>query len=188
MSLILNGTDGISDVDGSAATPAIRGTDTNTGIFFPAADTIAFSEGGTEVMRIDSAGRVTMPFQPAFYATRTAGNVASNTIVVYNDVYTNIGGHYNSSNGRFTAPIAGTYRLCVRLLLGTTGFAVASIRKNGTTVGLGQWASASVSNGASGMAEVILILAAGDYIETLNPSGDVYGADTFTAFSGQLIG
>lgn len=56
MSLILSGTDGLSDVDGTAATPAIRGTDTNTGIFFPAADTIAFSEGGTEVARIDSNG------------------------------------------------------------------------------------------------------------------------------------
>jgi hypothetical protein len=58
MTLILSGTEGISDVDGSAATPAIRGTDTNTGIFFPAADTIAFSEGGVEVMRIDNAGNV----------------------------------------------------------------------------------------------------------------------------------
>ena len=58
MSLILSGTDGLSDVDGSAATPAIRGTDANTGIFFPAADTIAFSEGGTEVMRIASTGYV----------------------------------------------------------------------------------------------------------------------------------
>jgi hypothetical protein len=56
MSLVLNGTDGLSDVDGSAATPAIRGTDTNTGIFFPAADTIAFSEGGAEAMRITSSG------------------------------------------------------------------------------------------------------------------------------------
>ena len=56
MSLILDGTNGLSDVDGSAATPAIRGTDTNTGIFFPAADTIAFSEGGTEVARFDSNG------------------------------------------------------------------------------------------------------------------------------------
>ena len=54
MSLILSGTDGLSDVDGSASTPAIRGTDTNTGIFFPAADTIAFAEGGTESMIIDS--------------------------------------------------------------------------------------------------------------------------------------
>ena len=58
MSLILSGTDGLSDVDGSAATPAIRGTDANTGIFFPAADTIAFSEGGTESMRINSSGNV----------------------------------------------------------------------------------------------------------------------------------
>jgi hypothetical protein len=58
MTLVLNGTNGLSDVDGSAATPAIRGTDANTGIFFPAADTIAFSEGGTEAMRIDSSGNV----------------------------------------------------------------------------------------------------------------------------------
>jgi hypothetical protein len=58
MSLILSGTDGLSDVDGTAATPAIRGTDANTGIFFPAADTIAFSEGGAEAMRIDSDGDV----------------------------------------------------------------------------------------------------------------------------------
>ena len=58
MSLILSGTDGLSDVDGSAATPAIRGTDANTGIFFPAADTIAFSEGGAEAMRITSAGNL----------------------------------------------------------------------------------------------------------------------------------
>ena len=58
MSLILNGTDGLSDVDGSAATPAIRGTDANTGIFFPAADTIAFSEGGVEAARFDSAGNL----------------------------------------------------------------------------------------------------------------------------------
>jgi hypothetical protein len=58
MSLILSGSDGLSDIDGTAATPAIRGTDTNTGIFFPAADTIAFSEGGAESMRLDSAGNL----------------------------------------------------------------------------------------------------------------------------------
>jgi len=44
---------------GTAASPAIVPTgDTNTGIFFPAADTIAFAEGGTEAMRIDSNGNV----------------------------------------------------------------------------------------------------------------------------------
>jgi hypothetical protein len=44
---------------GSASAPSITTTgDTNTGIFFPAADTIAFSEGGTEVMRINASGNV----------------------------------------------------------------------------------------------------------------------------------
>jgi hypothetical protein len=44
---------------GSAGAPAITTTgDTNTGIFFPAADTIAFAEGGAEAMRIDSSGNV----------------------------------------------------------------------------------------------------------------------------------
>jgi hypothetical protein len=58
MTLILSGTDGLSDVDGSASTPAIRGTDANTGIFFPSADTIAFAEGGAEVARFDSSGNL----------------------------------------------------------------------------------------------------------------------------------
>jgi hypothetical protein len=44
---------------GTAAAPAITTSgDTNTGIFFPAADTIAFSEGGAEVARIDSSGNL----------------------------------------------------------------------------------------------------------------------------------
>ena len=44
---------------GTAALPALTTTgDTNTGIFFPAADTIAFSEGGAESMRIDSSGNL----------------------------------------------------------------------------------------------------------------------------------
>jgi hypothetical protein len=53
MSLILSGTDGLSDVDGTAAAPAIRGTDTNTGIFF-GTDIIGFSEGGAEVARFNA--------------------------------------------------------------------------------------------------------------------------------------
>ena len=45
--------------DGSESLPSITNIgDTNTGIFFPAADTIAFSEGGSEAMRITSDGNV----------------------------------------------------------------------------------------------------------------------------------
>jgi hypothetical protein len=62
MPITIDGTNGISDVrsttDGSAATPAIRGTDANTGIFFPAEDTIAFAEGGAESARFNSAGNL----------------------------------------------------------------------------------------------------------------------------------
>jgi hypothetical protein len=54
-----NGTGQIIVNAGAVGTPTIAPTgDTNTGIFFPTADTIAFTEGGTEAMRIDSSGRV----------------------------------------------------------------------------------------------------------------------------------
>jgi len=44
---------------GSTSAPSITPTgDSNTGIFFPSADTIAFGEGGTERMRIDSSGNM----------------------------------------------------------------------------------------------------------------------------------
>jgi hypothetical protein len=57
MSLILDGTNGLSDVDGSAATPAIRGSDANTGVFF-GTDIVGVSTGGTERMRVDASGNV----------------------------------------------------------------------------------------------------------------------------------
>jgi hypothetical protein len=70
MAITLDGTNGITTpalendgvttvAPGSASAPAITTDgDTNTGIFFPAADTIAFAEGGAEAMRIDSSGNL----------------------------------------------------------------------------------------------------------------------------------
>jgi hypothetical protein len=44
---------------GAAGTPAYTFTgDTNTGMWSPAADTIAFSEGGVEAMRLNASGNV----------------------------------------------------------------------------------------------------------------------------------
>jgi hypothetical protein len=88
MSLILSGTNGLSDVDGSAATPAIRGTDTNTGIFFPAADTIAFAEGGAESMRLDSSGNVGVGTTSPGTKLDVAGNLrfsAANPVIELNN-------------------------------------------------------------------------------------------------------
>jgi len=56
MSLELSGTTGLKGVAGSVAAPSIVGDDTNTGISFPAADTIKFSTGGVERMSITNSG------------------------------------------------------------------------------------------------------------------------------------
>lgn len=58
MSLILSGTNGLSDVDGSAATPAIRGTDSDTGVYFPAAGQMALATNGTQAVFVDSSQNV----------------------------------------------------------------------------------------------------------------------------------
>ncbi len=53
----INGTSGISGVDGSAGTPALQGSDTNTGIAF-GSDVIIGSTGGTERFRVNASGQL----------------------------------------------------------------------------------------------------------------------------------
>jgi hypothetical protein len=48
-----------SFADGTVSAPSITNIgDTNTGMYFPAADTIAFTEGGVESMRINASGNL----------------------------------------------------------------------------------------------------------------------------------
>ena len=60
MALNIDGTTGISGVDGSASAPALTGTDSNTGINF-ASDTVNINTGGTTKASIDSAGALDVP-------------------------------------------------------------------------------------------------------------------------------
>ena len=77
-----------------------------------------YTGGGTntpgERMKIDAYGRVTKPNQPLFVAQKSAAISGTGT-VVFNTVIENVGSHYNSSNGRFTAPIAGYYWFCIKI-------------------------------------------------------------------------
>ena len=57
MALAINGTTGISGVDGSASAPAVTGTDSNTGINF-ASDTVNINTGGSTRVTVDSSGKV----------------------------------------------------------------------------------------------------------------------------------
>ena len=57
MALTLSGDDGVAGVNGSAATPAIQGTDTNTGLSF-GTDTVNIVTGGSERFKIGSAGQL----------------------------------------------------------------------------------------------------------------------------------
>jgi hypothetical protein len=74
MALNINGTTGISGVDASVSAPALTGTDSNTGISFPAADTIKFSTNGVERMEINNNAIIATGhiIQVAFATTTTA--------------------------------------------------------------------------------------------------------------------
>ena len=57
MAIIINGTTGLSGVDGSAGTPALQGSDSNTGISF-GTDEVNINTGGSTRATVDSSGRV----------------------------------------------------------------------------------------------------------------------------------
>lgn len=140
MAVTINGTTGIAGVDGSASTPAVQGSDTNTGMFFPAADTIAFGEGGSEVMRIDSSGNVGVGVTagaPATGELLVVGNKAirwmnASSGVEYGDIYTD-----TSNNMVFRTGSSATERVRIN----STGLFVN--KTTTTTNGAGGYIAAS---------------------------------------------
>jgi hypothetical protein len=191
-------------VAGTATLPAITTTgDTNTGMFFPAADTIAFAEGGAESMRLDSSGRVTMPFQPAFRAILGSSQTATFTgayDVVFGNAVLNVGSCYSTSTGRFTAPVSGVYSLQTGIVAVNSygpNFLVSELKINGSVSYTWFTSSVYASGGESGMsAATTVYLNANDYVQAIiyAPSSLTIGSaggtwqQGRTYFSGFLVG
>jgi hypothetical protein len=152
-----------------------------------------------ERMRINKDGQITIPYQPAFYAfgastTSTTGNYAG-----FNTTRLNRGGHYNTSNGRFTAPVAGVYKFVFaglyRQQTGNSSGEI-SISVNGSNVGSRGFAyalaSANTDTHVPCVAELTISLNANDYvmpfIYSCGANSDWYLASNLGYFTGYLLG
>jgi hypothetical protein len=159
-------------------------------------DSFQFRYNNSEKVRIDSAGRVTMPYQPYFNVTTTGSSytLGNNDTLVFNRVVSNVGSHYSSSTGRFTAPIAGKYLFIFQTIV-QGNYNNASIRyyKNGSRFyGSDMHFSPylSASNYWDGVHNnQIVAMNANDYLEIVNVGPNVtYHGDHWSHFTGMLLG
>ena len=148
--------------------------------------------GGTSALTIDSTGRILMPARPAFNVWYSGSNLASVATIVWNNEEINVGSHYDTSNGRFTAPITGIYSF--------SWFAIStSGTEFGTILAIDGSESSHVytfSNAASGdnqfesgSGSTLLSLNAGQYVEIKCKNGTMLGAANYhNNFCGYLLG
>lgn len=154
----------------------------------------------TERMRIDSSGRVTMPYQPAFLATGSSSNTTytAGSAITYGTlqstfVSSNRSSGYNTGTSRYTAPVAGLYQFYAQNYTAANPSSIAWW-KNGSQLA---WNDAALNSymanaGATFVASgsLIIDLAAGDYIDVRVRAGNanitIYGGHS--AFWGYLIG
>lgn len=147
---------------------------------------------GTSVMTFDSAGRITTPNRPSFFATRNAGTFSTNNgVIVFNVVRHNTGDHYNSATGVFTAPIDGDYLINFSLISGNTSLVEGEIQVNSNRIlnGRNYSGASGTQNAISGSA--VLQLSANDAVRILLlGSSSIYGTGGgyYDTFSGCLIG
>ena len=166
------------------------GYNRNVGLAF---HTSQFDTAHREVMRIDTNGRVTKPYQPSFHVTTSGGQINSNVGVInFNDTTSHInhntGSHYNTSNGRFTAPIAGKYLITARMLTNssTQSYTIYLIRRNGTSLGYIGHNHSDYWLMESGT--FVMNLNANDYIDCYLQQHSGHGGYGYASFSGFLIG
>jgi hypothetical protein len=149
---------------------------------------LAFFTGASERMRIDSAGRVTMPNQPAFSAFGNNQSYSSNTDTVCNlaNEEFDFGNNFNPSTGKFTAPVGGRYLFTGTIQYQHNGTAHIQFRVNGAGINNG-WSDFGDAKQAT--QSRILNLASGDTVNMWLyhvTAGTTTGART--RMTGHLIG
>lgn len=155
----------------------------------------------TERMRIDSSGRVTMPYQPAFQVAMSAAGYrpSTNADIEFSIIKLNNGNHYNNSTYRFTAPIAGIYFFNYNILwransnpsYAETTLAVNGSKPNSNSRGTNYQQDPDTSAHDTMSASYIVSLIAGDYVSVRNVyiggNSDYYGNNGLSTFCGYLL-
>jgi hypothetical protein len=144
-----------------------------------------------ERMRIDSNGRITKPYQPAFSVYDLTFPSGIPGVGTDGTIGSNVGSCYNSSNGRFTAPVSGTYvfNLSVQAFnSGSTTYVNVSLMVNGgSTVGNFVTGYGGTHNNHTQITgSVTQYLYANDYAQIRVEYGARSGAQS--TFNGFLIG
>jgi len=143
----------------------------------------------TERMRIDSAGRVTMPSQPVFDVTTTSTSMTGT--IVHNTTYVDVGGNHNTTNGRFTAPVDGTYYFYTSFIKNAhSHVARRYFQKNGSTIHGGRHLrlDSGQNYGDNGTLVATIYLSAHEYITVYQGAGTSHGETSYDYFGGHLIG
>ena len=177
----------------TASNGAFIGFDNNPDfyIYNQESGNLRFGTAGSERMRIDSNGIVTMPNQPAFRAYISGGPQGINGTIPFSQIDYNIGSNYNNSNYRFTAPVAGRYSFHFYSIYrgNHTNNAFGFYINGGGFSGDRAHFTKSLGNNWDyiDMSQV-LNLGSGDYVTCLTHSAvDLHGGN-WAAFSGHLVG
>ena len=133
--------------------------------------------------------------QPSFRATLPAVTGGGGNVVVFGSTGHNIGNHYNTSNGRFTCPIAGKYLFTVSLLMNPddngnyerVSFGVNGSVSNQYIDTLQDLNFSSLSDYHALNGSCIISLSTNDYVQVFNQGlSDSYGTG-YGSFCGHLL-